>query len=142
MRFPYKNYPTPQGGFDWWAALLVQLANPARHSPPTKKFEAIIDSGASKCIFHSDIGKAVGLNIEKGEEEATTGVSGQPTMTYLHHVSLYVPGGHIIRIKAGFTAELPVAAILGRSGFFEHFKITFDPSSNPPGFELERIYRA
>jgi hypothetical protein len=31
---------------------------------------------------------------------------------------------------------------LGRVGFFEHFKITFDPSSNPPGFDLERIYKA
>jgi hypothetical protein len=55
---------------------------------------------------------------------------------------LYVPGGHVLKIKASFSEELPVAGILGISGFFENFKITFDPSSTPPGFELDRIYRA
>jgi hypothetical protein len=32
--------------------------------------------------------------------------------------------------------------LLGRMGFFEHYKITFDPSTHPPEIELERIYRA
>lgn len=48
----------------------------------------------------------------------------------------------MVRIEAGFTDKLPVAGLLGMSGFFEHFKITFDPSAIPPGFELERIYKA
>ena len=91
-------------------------------------------------MFHSSIGRAIGLNISKGEEDETTGVSGKPTQIYLHDVSLHVPG-HLIKIRAGFTDELPIAGLLGRVGFFEHFKITFDPSSNPPGFDLERIHR-
>lgn len=142
MRFPYKNYPTTKGGDDWWAVLPVQISNPAKHSPPTRKFEAIVDSGASFCIFHSSIGRAIGLSIEKGEEDQTTGVSGSPTKIYVHHVSLHVPGGHIFKIRAGFTDQLPLAGLLGRTGFFEYFKIIFDPSTTPPGFELERIYRA
>jgi hypothetical protein len=48
----------------------------------------------------------------------------------------------MFKILAGFTDQLPVAGLLGRVGFFEYFKITFDPSTNPPGFDLERIYRA
>ena len=68
------------------------------------------------------------------------GVSGRPTITHLHNISLYVGGG-IISIEAGFTDELPLAGMLGRKGFFEHFKVTFDPSSEPPGFEIERIYK-
>jgi len=141
VRFAYKNYPTNRGGDDWWAALPTQLANSAKHSPPCRKFEALIDSGAAICIFHSSIGESIGLRIDRGEEDETTGVSGQATKIYLHNVSLYVPG-HILKIKAGFTDQLPLAGILGRAGFFEHFKVTFDPSSNPPGFELERIHRA
>jgi hypothetical protein len=142
MRFPFKNYPLPKGEMSWWAVLRVQIANPAKHSPPTKTFEAIIDSGASECIFHSSIGKGIGLSIERGEQSQTQGVSGQLTTVYMHRVSLYVPGGHVLQIKASFSDEIPVAGILGISGFFENFKITFDPSSTPPGFELERIYRA
>lgn len=142
MRFSYKYYPNARGGSEWWAALAVQISNPAKHSPPTKRFEAMIDSGASRCIFHANLGRAIGLNIENGEAEDTTGISGEPTTTYLHNISLHVPGGHSLRVRAGFTDQLPVAGLLGRQGFFEHFKITFDPSSNPPGFELQRIYCA
>lgn len=142
MRFPYKTYPDNKGGFDWWALLPVQISNPAKHSPPTKRFEALVDSGASRCIFHASLGRAIGLNIEKGEHDQTVGVSGKPTVIYLHNVSLHVPGGHILKIKAAFTAELPMAGILGRNGFFEHFKVLFDPSGTTAGFEIERFYAA
>jgi hypothetical protein len=142
VKFAYKNYPTNKAGDDWWATLQVQLANPAKHSPPTKRFEVLIDSGAAICIFHANIGQAIGLKIEDGEEDQTRGVSGDLTKIYLHNVARYVPGGHIIKIRAGFTHRLPLAGLLGRRGFFEHFKVTFDPSNNPPGFELERIHRA
>jgi Aspartyl protease len=142
LRFAYKHQPNQYGGVDFTAVLSVRLSNPAKHSPPTKNFEAIIDSGASQCLFHSDIGEAIGLNIEKGTLEETTGVSGERTKIYVHPVTLYVPGGHMVRIEAGFTDKLPVAGLLGMSGFFEHFKITFDPSATPPGFELDRFYRA
>src|SRR5207245_11255333 len=125
---------------DWCAVLTTQLSNTVKHSPPCRKFEALIDSGCAICMFHSSIGQSIGLNISKGEEDYTTGVSGKPTKIYLHNVSLYVPG-HIIKIRAGFSEALPLAGLLGRNGFFEHFKITFDPSNNPPGFDLERIYR-
>jgi hypothetical protein len=141
LKYPYKSYPNSKGGQDWSAILNVQIANPARHSPPTKRFEALIDSGASRCIFHSSLGLAIGLDVKKGEVEETLGVSGQPTITYLHNVSLYVSVGIIKSIQAGFTEKLPVGGLLGRLGFFEYFKITFDPSSNPPGFELERIHK-
>jgi hypothetical protein len=140
LRFPYKTYPDNKGGFDWWALLPVQISNHAKHSPPTKRFEALVDTGASKCIFHASVGRAIGLNVEKGEEDQTVGVSGKPTTIYIHNVSLHLPGGHIFKIRAGFTDELPMAGILGRNGFLEYFKVLFDPSGNPPGFEIERFY--
>jgi hypothetical protein len=100
----------------------------------------MIDSGASRCIFHAQIGRSLGFNIEKGEEEETIGVSGQLTKMYLHTVSIYVMGA-IIPVTAGFCDEIPLAGLLGRRGFFENFKFTFDSSSNPPQFELTRIVR-
>jgi hypothetical protein len=48
----------------------------------------------------------------------------------------------MLRIRAGFVDNLPVAGLLGRRGFFENFIITFDPSAEPPGFDLERLGRA
>jgi hypothetical protein len=34
-----------------------------------------------------------------------------------------------------------VGAILGRSGFFENFKVVFDAEANPPQVELTKIHR-
>jgi hypothetical protein len=141
VRFAYKSYPRHEGADDWLASLPVQVSNLAKHSPPCRNFEAVIDSGASLCLFHSSIGRSIGLNIEKGELAETMGVSGIPTKIYRHSVSLHVLG-NIFKIRAGFTDQLPLAGLLGRIGFFEYFKITFDPSSDPPGFELVRVHRA
>jgi hypothetical protein len=141
VRFTYKNYPNTTDPDDWLAVLNVQISNSAKHSPPSRKFEAVIDSGASICLFHSSVGEGIGLNIEKGERQETIGVSGAPTAIYRHTIHLHFLG-NMFKIRAGFLAELPFGGLLGRIGFFEHFKITFDGSTNPPGFDLERVYRA
>jgi hypothetical protein len=68
------------------------------------------------------------------------GVSGKQTKLYLHKVSIYVMSS-IVPVVAGFCDELPLAGILGRRGFLENFKFTFDHSPKPPNFELTRIVR-
>lgn len=146
MHFPYKVFPIskPQPGFrnereSWIPVLNVSLI--IGHSP-TRKFEAIVDSGSPSCLFHADIGKAHGLKVEEGDEGPLGGViGGAKGLVYYHRVKLNV-ASQIIPISAGFSAQLSVAAILGRHGFFEHFKVVFDPSSIPPGLTIERIYRA
>jgi len=100
----------------------------------------MIDTGASRCIFHSDIGRALGFAIEKSEIEETYGVSGKLTKMYLHTISIHVMGG-IETVKAAFCHELPLAALLGRRGFLDRFKFTYDPSNHPPQFELTKIIR-
>lgn len=138
MKFAYKKYPFRDGGFAYSAVLNVNLALPARNSPRSKRFEALIDSGASRCIFHTSIGKALGLDIEKGDPENTLGVNGI-SRVYVHNVSLYAPSG-IIAIRAGFSHELPLAGLLGMNGFFEQFRVLFDPTFE--GFELDRVFLA
>ena len=54
--------------------------------------------------------------------------------------NIYV-GEHALHIDAAFAKTLPIAGLLGRVGFFEHFKITFDPTSDPPGLELEGVHK-
>jgi hypothetical protein len=139
LKVPYKKLPNAQGGIEKHAFLNVQIARPEKNAPRTKRFEVIIDSGASRCVFHTDIGQSIGLDVMSGAIEPTYGVSGEATNTYLHDIAFYAPGG-IIQITAGFTANLPVAGVLGMKGFFEHFKITFDPTAEQ--VELERIYKA
>lgn len=140
LKLPYRKYPDGQAraGFIYAATVPVNISLPAKNSPRSKRFEAIIDSGASQCIFHASIGRAIGLEIEKGEKVFTNGVQG-PAQLYLHDISLYAPGG-IISTRAGFSDDLPIAGLLGMEGFFQSFKITFDPTALR--VELDRLYIA
>jgi hypothetical protein len=140
LKLPYKKFPDGRvaGGFIYSAMVPVNIALPAPNSPRSKRFDAIIDSGASQCVFHADIGRAIGLNIEKGEKTSTNGIQG-PADIFLHDISLYIPGG-IVQTKAGFSDALPIAGLLGMSGFFEHFKVTFDPTALR--VELQRLYHS
>lgn len=96
----------------WIPVLHVRINNPARHSPPTSRFEAIVDSGAPECYFHGDIAKAIGIRVEDGIESSIGGiVGGVKIPIYYHSVGLYV-GVDILKIKAGFSNQLSVAAIL------------------------------
>jgi hypothetical protein len=108
---------------------------------PSKKFEAIVDSGSCACLFHADVGKAHGLKLKDGAKGPLSGVVGGACgEVYYHKVKLCI-GSHMIPINAGFSETLTVAGLLGRHGFFEHFSVLFDPANNPPGFEITRIYR-
>ncbi len=118
--------------------LNLNIALPSKSAPRTKRFEALIDSGASRCIFHASIDRFMGLEIEKRAVEETLGINGV-SRTYLHDVVLFAPGG-VINIRAGFSEDLPIAGLLGMNGFFDHFKVTFDPTAQQ--CEIERIFLA
>jgi hypothetical protein len=136
-RLPYKKYPAP-GGFYYAASIPAFIAVPGKNSPRSKRFDAIIDSGAASCLFHAAIGRALGLDIENGDLEYTQGVAGQ-SKVYLFDIALNVVGETILT-RAGFSDELPIAGLLGMRGFFENFRITFDPASLH--VELERFHHA
>ena len=146
MTVKYKVFPIdkPEPGFPWEKETWVPVLNVGiivGHSR-SRLFEAVVDSGSASCLFHADIGKAHGLKLESGAKGPLGGViSGATASVYYHPVKLVI-ASHIIQITAGFTPALSVAAILGRHGFFEHFKVVFDPASSPPGLTIERIHRA
>jgi hypothetical protein len=61
-----------------------------------------------------------------------------------HAVPLDKPNpitGELIEVMAGFPLNLSVPALLGRHGFFDHFLVTFDHSTDPPMIEVVPIDR-
>ena len=101
-----------------------------------------MDSGSPWCLFHADVGLDIGIDIAKGIPHPLGGVvGGSVSQMYFHKVKLCLPGT-IIDIMAGFSEKLSVGGLLGRSGFFDKYTITFDPCSTPPGFEMQRVGRA
>lgn len=140
MKIPYKVYPDstgPLGSYLYSAVLNVQVALPTPNAPRTRRFEAIIDSGATRCLFHSEIARYIGVDLKIGQVETTQGIGGDE-LIYLHEIMLYLPGGPV-KTKAGFKENLPVAGLLGMNGFFEFLRITFHGDSKV--CEIDRIYR-
>jgi hypothetical protein len=117
--------------------LSVQAGLPGPGAPRTKRFEAVIDSGATRTLLHADIAAYLGMDIKTGQSETTQGISGSESV-YLHEITLYLPGGPI-NTKVGFTESLPIAGLLGMTGFFEFFRVAFEPDLKI--CEIQRIYR-
>jgi hypothetical protein len=138
LKIPYRVYPDRFGSYVYSVRLDVSVALTNPSAPRTKRFEAIIDSGATRCLFHSDIGRFLGLDLRSGEKEITQGIGGLSD-TYIHDIVLYIPGGPVT-IKAAFKEDLPIAALLGMNGFFQHFVITFNQSALV--CDLERLYES
>ncbi len=134
---PYRAFPDQTGEFLYCVFLNVQFSRPSAHVATHYRYECVIDSGATHCLFHADIARQLGLDLKSGVRQWTNGIGGIEE-TWLHEVKLYLPGGPV-RLKAGFKENLSVAGLLGMRGFFEHFNITFD--SDLKQCVLDRVYR-
>lgn len=108
LKIPYRKYPAPNApsGFCYAASVPVNIGLPAKNAPRSKRFDAIIDSGASACLFHASIGRAIGLDIEKGTKDQALGITGAEDI-FLHEITLYIPGGPI-KTVAGFSESLSI----------------------------------
>jgi hypothetical protein len=145
LRIPYRSYPVRRASkafgqeIHWWPVLPVRLANQIQ-TLTTKLFHAVVDSGSSACLFHADFLKPLGLNLKDGIEDSLGGVGRQVFIpVYYHDISIRVGVDWRIGVRAGFSEELSIAGLLGRLGFFDAFRVTFDHSVHPPTFEIDKI---
>jgi hypothetical protein len=77
--------------------------------------DALIDSGTDRCLFNAQLGREIGLEIEKGERETFSGIEGGEIVAYLHKIKRQIIGiDKIVELEAGFTDAPAVFAILGQ----------------------------
>src|SRR6266545_4034748 len=94
--------------------------------PKHQQIVCLVDSGADECLFHSSIGKSLGIDLEKGRRVTFAGISGTLD-AYMHTIELQVQDfPDRVRVEAGFTDSDAVYAILGQAGFFENHEICFE----------------
>jgi hypothetical protein len=109
MRSPYRGYPDSFGKINFYPLIRIRLAR--RHGPPSRFFEAMVDSGAVDCMFPEAVATAIGIGMESGKREGRNGIGGAQDV-WVHAVQLYV-GPEIVNIQAAFARTLPIAGLLG-----------------------------
>lgn len=137
MRFPYVKTPTRDPKKKWLSRPLIPVA---LFGPKGSIYiDALIDSGADMCLFHSDIGRDIGLEIEKGERELFSGIEGGNVIVYVYTIYLQIIGmSEKVEVKAGFAETPGVSAILGQEGFFDNFQIKFQRNIHSIEINLAR----
>lgn len=121
----------------WMPTLNVRVL--ANHLQ-TPWMPAVVDSGSPYCLFRSDVGEYVRIDVDHGQKGQVGGIiSGYTEPIYFHKVKVLVEVNWCIEAYAGFMRKLRVPAILGRNGFFDAFYVRFDHSVDPPELEVEKI---
>ncbi len=89
---------------------------------------ALLDSGADDCIFPHQIGVQLGLKVEEGLLQTFAGAGSKGNRAYFHSLKLIVGGQISLSCRVGFTKAMDEAGLglLGQTGFFDHFRVTFD----------------
>ena len=120
MKFKYKKFgqsPRP----------VIEIR--VKNKNESLRYEVLIDSGADICLFDANVGKAIGLDVEKGKKCEVFGVGGKTSIYFLCPVQIEIDGWSY-NVEAGFMLEvagrvLPYG-IVGQKGFFENFIVKFD----------------
>ncbi|MBI2103415.1 aspartyl protease family protein [Candidatus Woesebacteria bacterium] len=91
-------------------------------------YEALLDSGADYNVFHSEIAEILGINLTRGKSRKIYGLGGQHIKGYVHKVELRLQGFSSFKSEVVFSKQIPEHAVgvLGNSGFFDHYEVTFD----------------
>jgi hypothetical protein len=131
MKFDYARYRGP-GPSIVRPIIPVLIHNPqAGLDEPIRSVicEALVDSGSDFCIFPSELGEMIGIDVEKGSRKIIGGVvAGESRPVYFHIVDLSIEEGRRFEAWVGFMPDLSRNGhgILGRHSFFSHFTfVTF-----------------
>lgn len=124
MRFDYKRYSPKRGPSIERPIIPIVIHNPmAPLDWPVRSIgcEALVDSGSDYCIFPSEIGEMIGIDVTAGKRELVSGVvAGESRPIYFHVVDLSFEPGSRFEAWVAFMPDLSESghALLGQHSFF------------------------
>ncbi len=122
------------GGRTWQPLVDVIVRNGSYES---RRIRALLDSGSAITLFDTSICESLDINLKSCQTGIVGGIGGAKAIeVYYHDVYLKI-SGQSIKTFVGFSKDLPVSALLGRHGFFEHFNVTFH--AGRAGVVLEKV---
>lgn len=131
---PYQDLRKPDGEYICFPLLQATL----KHGNQTITLDCLVDSGASSCLFSTDIASLLGIDLTTATPEEYCGIGDVVISGYTFPIKLKIKGfDKWIDVDAGFIDENEMP-LLGHSGFFEQYEITFRAYQNR--FEIKSNY--
>lgn len=129
MKFRYKTYEdhtNDEGDLVLYPLVRVTL----KHGRKSVELDCLVDSGASDSLFSVEIADALGIDLSKARQNIYLGIGETTVVGYKAMVQMRLSGfDQWISVSVGFTSQNDMS-LLGHSGFFENYEITFRAYSN------------
>ena len=124
MNIKYRKVDDETRPEGYWFYPFLQVF--LRHGVNMRPVLALVDSGASDCIFSASLGEVLGIDVRAGKAHNFHSFDLKETQGFVHKVNLQVTGfSHWIEVDVVFI-ESEVMPILGQSGFFDNYQIVFE----------------
>lgn len=99
---------------------LVPIMLSVGHEISKTFFNCLLDSGSDFNLFPAKLGELMHLSITKGKRKEIHGIGDSVIIAYTHQVKLYLgPTYFLTNVDFAYGQTTP---LLGRDGFFDHFK--------------------
>ena len=116
MKFKYRNI----------AGKLMPIIPIMLKGKDWKRYNAYVDSGGSRSIFHSYVADDLEINLEDGDKVYITVGDGSQIIVYIHKLTVKIADQEF-KASIGFSRNLGIGFnIIGRLDIFSKFKICFD----------------
>jgi hypothetical protein len=134
MEFPYELVPSMVSGYlSLQPRAPIVFTNPANGRSMIIK--ALVDSGAGMTVLHPRFAKRLGIDLTTLPERPFSSADND-MVGYDYDLQIRLKGDrqHEYLIPCSFLLGLRTDAVLGRDGFFDHYRIVFEQYRNR--FEL------
>lgn len=124
MKFAYELVPSMNtGAYNLQPRVPITFTNP--NNGKSISVKALVDSGATISFLNLRLAKFLELDLTP-ESQGGVFSANQAAVAYFHDLSVKVKKDtHEFLMPCGFM-DLSTDAVVGQTGFFEHYKIVFE----------------
>lgn len=132
MIFPYIKRKDKTGKILYKPLLNIFLTYPKGHRLVPYPIEALVDSGADYCLANKDIGRWLKINFKKKKTKEFLAASNTKFLGWPERMKICLSLESTLEFITDvyFVENCPVGIILGQTGFFDNFRVTFERYNN------------
>ena len=136
MKYKYTSFYPPDRSCKWIKRPMISVE--IFGVKESKKFDALLDSGADCSMSNVEIAELLGIDLSKAKVTKFTGISGHINGFRLEKVKIKTDGiTEQVEIPVCFVDSPTVSILLGQEGFFDHHRIKFEKDHDT--FEINSV---